>query len=106
MIPLLFAMLLTAPDEEKLECDWIITNARIYTVDSAFSMVQSMAIDDGYIVATGSNDSVMAHYWSLNVTDMAGYLSRIYRRPLSFSALWSRFILYQSRRHKIISRCR
>lgn len=72
MIPFLFALLMSPPSDEKLECDWIITNARIYTVDSAFSMVQAMAIDDGYIMATGPTDSILAHYWSLNVSDMTG----------------------------------
>lgn len=72
MIPLLFAMLMGNPPDDKMECDWIIMNARIYTVDSAFSMAQAMAIDDGYIMEIGKTDSVMAHYWSLNVTDMEG----------------------------------
>ncbi len=72
MIPVLFALLLGNPPEDKIECDRIIINARIYTVDSAFSMATAMAIDDGYIMEVGKTDSVLAHYWSLNVTDLEG----------------------------------
>lgn len=71
MIFLLLAFLhLQKP--EQIEADWIITNAKIYTVDSTFSMAQAMAIYGGRILETGSNDSIMAKYWSLNVTDMEG----------------------------------
>lgn len=72
MMPFLFALFMSSLPDERLECDWIIMNARIYTVDSAFSMAQAMAIDDGYIVEIGKTDSILAHYWSLNVTDLAG----------------------------------
>lgn len=72
MIPLLFALLISDPPDERYEVDRILINARIYTVDSAFSMAQAMAIDDGYIMEVGKTDSVLAHYWSLNVTDMEG----------------------------------
>lgn len=72
MITVLFALLLGNPPEDKIECDRIIINARIYTVDSAFSMATAMAIDDGYIMEVGKTDSVLAHYWSLNVTDLEG----------------------------------
>lgn len=72
MIPVLFSLLLGNLPEDKIECDRIIINARIYTVDSAFSMATAMAIDDGYIMEVGKTDSVLAHYWSLNVTDLEG----------------------------------
>lgn len=72
MMPFLFALLFANAPDERLECDWIIINARIYTVDSAFSMAQAMAIDDGYIMEIGKTDSILAHYWSLNVSDLEG----------------------------------
>jgi predicted amidohydrolase YtcJ len=44
--------------------DLIIHHAIIYTVDSAFSVAEAMAIDDGKIVAIGSNDEIMKKYSS------------------------------------------
>lgn len=38
----------------------IILNARIYTVDSAFSTQEALAVRDGRIVAVGSNDDIKA----------------------------------------------
>lgn len=73
MLPLLLVTALTgSPDDERMECDRILVNARIYTVDAGFTMAEAMAIDDGYIMEVGKTDSVLAHYWSLNVTDMQG----------------------------------
>lgn len=42
--------------------DLIIHNATIYTVDSSFSTAQAMAVKDGKIVATGTNDFILKNY--------------------------------------------
>ena len=39
--------------------DLIAFNGRIVTVDADFSVAQAMAIQDGRIVAVGSNDEVL-----------------------------------------------
>jgi predicted amidohydrolase YtcJ len=39
-----------------------VLNATIYTVDSAFSTVQAMAVRDGKIIATGTNDEINNTY--------------------------------------------
>lgn len=39
--------------------DTIVHHAKIYTVDSAFTVAEAMAIKDGKIVATGTNDSIL-----------------------------------------------
>ena len=39
--------------------DAIYYNAKIYTVDSAFSIVEAIAIKDGKIVATGSSSDLL-----------------------------------------------
>lgn len=57
---------------DQIQADRIVINAKIYTVDSAFSVAEAMAIFDGRIMAVGSNDSIMANYWSLTVDDMEG----------------------------------
>ena len=71
MIPFVCSFLFLFPPEQ-IEADLIITNAKIYTVDSTFSMAQSMAIDDGRILAIGKNETIAETYWSLNVVDLEG----------------------------------
>jgi predicted amidohydrolase YtcJ len=41
--------------------DWVLTNGQILTVDEDFSIVEAMAIKDGRILATGSNETIMTH---------------------------------------------
>jgi predicted amidohydrolase YtcJ len=43
------------------KADLLIYNAHIYTLDTAFSVVQAMAIDDGKIVATGTNEEILKY---------------------------------------------
>jgi len=43
-----------------LEPDWILTNGRILTVDTGFSVVQALAIQDDRILAVGSDEQIMA----------------------------------------------
>lgn len=40
----------------RVEVDTVVYNARIYTLDSVNSVQEAMAIKDGRIIATGSND--------------------------------------------------
>jgi len=46
----------------KYAADLIVINGTIYTVDSAFSIVEAIAIKDGRIVATGSNKMILDIY--------------------------------------------
>lgn len=57
---------------EKKEADLIIHNAIIYTVDSAFSVQQAMAIKDGKIIETGSNDQILNKFTSKETSDLQG----------------------------------
>ena len=50
----------------------IVHHATIYTVDSSFSVVEAMAVKDGKIIATGSNESILNKYQSDNVMDATG----------------------------------
>jgi predicted amidohydrolase YtcJ len=72
MIPFLFSFLLAIHPPEQIEADLIITNAKIYTVDSTFSIAQSMAIVDGRILEVGTTASITEKYWSLNMVDLEG----------------------------------
>jgi predicted amidohydrolase YtcJ len=54
------------------KADMIITNAKIYTVDSSFTVCESMAIIDGKIAAYGNNVWVNETFISDSVLDMKG----------------------------------
>ena len=41
--------------------DWVLTNGQILTVDENFDIVEAMAIKDGRILATGSDEQMMGY---------------------------------------------
>lgn len=52
--------------------DTIIHHAVIYTVDSAFTMAEAIAIKDGKIVATGKNDEILKKFTATESIDAGG----------------------------------
>lgn len=56
----------------KKQADLIIHNALIYTVDSAFSTAQAVAVKDGKIIAVGKDDELLNTYESKNIVDAKG----------------------------------
>lgn len=56
----------------KQSVDLIVHNATIYTVDSSFSTAEAMAVKDGKIIATGSNDFIQKNYSSKENIDAKG----------------------------------
>ncbi len=57
---------------ESNKVDTIIHHAVIYTVDSAFTITEAMAVKDGKIIATGSNDAIQQKYAANEVIDAGG----------------------------------
>jgi hypothetical protein len=53
----------------KIKVALIVHNANIYSVDSGFHVVNAMAIADGKIVATGTNQFIIGHYESDSTID-------------------------------------
>lgn len=53
-------------DAEDKPADLILHNGRIVTVDQEFAIVESMAVKDGLILATGTNESI--HEWKGTTT--------------------------------------
>lgn len=68
------ASLLVACSEaaERQAVDWIIVNAHIYTVDSAFSKAEAMAVRSGKIIAVGQRSDIEASYRAERVFDAGG----------------------------------
>lgn len=65
-------ILLLAACQTKQAADLLITNARIYTVDSAFTTVEAMAIKDGKVLATGSSTALSDQYEAKESFDAGG----------------------------------
>jgi len=56
----------------KDKADLIIINGIVYTVDSTFSKCTSVAVRDGKILATGSDDQILNTYRSETIVDLEG----------------------------------
>ncbi len=57
---------------KKIPVDLIVSNARVYTVDTAFTMVESFCVSNGKIIATGSSEEIKRRYTSDNFLDLSG----------------------------------
>ena len=57
---------------KREKVDLIVSNAKIYSVDSAFTVHSSMAISNGKIVAIGEKENIEKKYESANTFDATG----------------------------------
>ena len=64
--------LLVTGCRQKEEVDLIIKNAKIYTVNNSFSVVQSAAIRNGKFVAIGSDANILSRYTSDSIINLKG----------------------------------
>ncbi|WP_163223714.1 amidohydrolase [Bacteroides sp. 214] len=64
--------LLLAGCTMKKEVDLLIVNGNVYTVDSLFSKCSAIAVKDGIIVATGSDNELQEQYTSPQTIDLKG----------------------------------
>ena len=88
--------------------DLIVHHAQIYTVNNEFSTAQAMAIQDGKIVAVGTNDDILKEYQSDSVVNannaivypgfidahahFLGYGQSLYAVDLMFVPSWQEVI--------------
>ncbi len=56
----------------KEKADFILVNGLVYTLDSAFSVKQAFAVNDGLIIATGTNQEILDSFKSDLVIDAGG----------------------------------
>lgn len=68
---LLLIVVITAC-QKKEQVDLLVVNATIYTVDSAFSTAEAMAIRDGKIVAVGTSEELEAKFSADSSWDAKG----------------------------------
>src|SRR3954466_11630364 len=64
-----FTAIILLSCKHKKTADLIIYNAKIYTVDSAFSVCEAMAISEGSIIAIGTSKNILKDYEAKLETD-------------------------------------
>lgn len=67
-----FAFILLISCVRPPKADLIIHHAKIYTADSAFTVVEAMAVRDGIVVATGTSELILKKFRADSVTDARG----------------------------------
>ncbi|QQL49449.1 amidohydrolase [Mucilaginibacter ginkgonis] len=58
--------------KKEFNADLLIKNAKIYTVDSAFTIADAIVVSNGKIAAVGSADSLEKNYMAKQVIDAGG----------------------------------
>lgn len=58
--------------QHKQKVSLIVHNAKIYTVDSAFSIAEAMAIQNDKVVAIGKNEDILKSYQTEKIIDAKG----------------------------------
>lgn len=70
---LLVAMLMwSCGGDNRQKADYIVKNAKVYTADASFTVLQSFAVKDDRILAVGTDTSIAATYSADSVIDMQG----------------------------------
>ncbi|MBT5527840.1 MAG: amidohydrolase [Cytophagia bacterium] len=73
LISLAFMLLLNVGCVKKKEkVDLIIYNAKVYTVDSAFTNAEAFAVKDGHFIMVGKTSEVSEKYYAENAIDLHG----------------------------------
>lgn len=72
LIPCSLFVILFASCKFRQKADLIVHHAKIYTVDEKFSVAEAMAVRDGKVIATGTNDDILKQYESDKMEDAQG----------------------------------
>ncbi|HKL31593.1 MAG TPA: amidohydrolase family protein, partial [Tangfeifania sp.] len=64
VLVILFFLMVAMAGCNKDKTDLIVRNANVYTVDGDFSLVQSFAVSEGKVVATGTDEEIQSAYSS------------------------------------------
>ena len=58
--------------DKKQEADFIITNAKVYTADASFTVLQCFAVKGDKIIAVGTDTTILATYEADSIINMEG----------------------------------
>lgn len=72
LLTLLAGSLLLSCGSPKEKADYIVTNGRIYTVDSLFSTAEAFAVKDGKFVQVGRKEAILEAFESDSLIDLQG----------------------------------
>ncbi|HET8809251.1 MAG TPA: amidohydrolase, partial [Flavobacteriaceae bacterium] len=72
MLVFLAILLSVSCSEEKKIADLLVINAKVYTVDDQFSVVEAFVVKEGKIVATGTTEEIQQKYRSEKILDAEG----------------------------------
>ncbi len=70
MYLLILSLIVSCSNKKKV--DGIITNAKVYTVNDTFDMIESFAFSNGKIVATGTSEEILNKFSSAEIINMKG----------------------------------
>lgn len=71
-LSLLTACLISSCGNTKEKADYIVTNGRVYTVDSLFSIQTAFAVKDGKFLKAGNTEELLSTYQSDSLVDLQG----------------------------------
>jgi predicted amidohydrolase YtcJ len=72
LLPIACCLLLISSCKFRQKVDVVVHNAVIYKIDEKFAKAQAMAINNGKVIAIGSNDDILKEYESAEITDAKG----------------------------------
>ncbi|MGI9552780.1 MAG: amidohydrolase [Aurantibacter sp.] len=72
LLLLLLPFVLANCELTKEKVDLMIVNAKVYTVDDAFSITEAFAVDKGKFIAIGSSEEIRSNYTSDQIIDADG----------------------------------
>ena len=64
--------LLTSCLTSKIKADYLLLNATVYTVDSAFAVAEAFAVKDGKILEVGTSEEIKREFQSDSIIDASG----------------------------------
>jgi predicted amidohydrolase YtcJ len=67
-----FIITIMSACSQKQTVDLIVSNATVYTINDAFSKVESFAVKDGKILETGSSQIILGKYAATEIIDADG----------------------------------
>lgn len=65
-------LLCSCGNDRRQQADYIVTNAKVYTADPSFTVLQSFAVKDDRIIAVGTDTTIQATYTADSIINMGG----------------------------------
>ena len=70
--PLLACIFIASCKDKEYNADLLVKNAKVYTVDSIFTMADAFVVTNGKIMAVGKGDTIESRYSARQIIDAGG----------------------------------